>query len=116
MAGLLAFYEEMVAQQENEKLASAPEISEEEAELVAARMEIFSKYASAADDLLAGTHGDDYTAEDVEELATYMINEDLAIEAAEEEAQEKVAEYVEAGQIIARSHFAEFQRLMNENN
>lgn len=123
MAGLLAYYEEMqkranaepVEEQVKEAEAEVPEMTEEEAELVQARMEVFSKYASAADDLLAQQHGDDYTANDVEELATLMINHDLAVEAQEEEMQEKVAEAVETGQIIARAHFAELQRLISED-
>lgn len=106
MAGLLAYYENMVKEAE----AQAPQMSEEEAEVVAARMEVFSKYAAAADDLLAVEHGEDYEASDVEELATLMINHDLAVEAQEEEAQEKVAEYIEAGQIMARAFKAELER------
>lgn len=58
-----------------------------------------AKYAEAANGVLTEEYGDDYTEEDVVKLATYLIDRDID----EEENVEKVAEYVEAGQIMARS-------------
>lgn len=54
---------------------------------IEARVELMSKYAQAADAHLAQDHGDDYTADDVVELAQYMINADAtASEGAEKTA------------------------------
>jgi len=95
MSNLLTKYElikEAQAAQELEKTATAEEL------------EIIEKYATAADDLLAMEYGNDYTAEDVEKLATMMINHDASEASAPvEEDVEKIAALEEAGQIIALS-------------
>ena len=67
------------------------------------RVEILTKYASVAEEMLSDKHGDDYEASDVTKLAEYLIDSDME----SFEAQEKVAEYVEAGQIMARSFLSE---------
>ena len=107
MSGLLDTYNNMVA---------ASEANAEEAEAVKqaeavenARVEVLTKYASAADNLLAQEYGEDYEQSDVIELAQKMINHDIA----QEERQEKVAEYVEAGQVMARAFISE---LNNQNS
>ena len=107
MSGLLDTYNNMVA---------ASEANAEEAEAVKqaeavenARVEVLTKYASAADNLLAQEYGEDYEQSDVIELAQKMINHDIA----QEESQEKVAEYVEAGQVMARAFISE---LNNQNS
>lgn len=79
------------------------ELEKEAEQLQAARVEVLAKYAEAADEILSSEYGNDYEEADVEKLASYLIDRDVA----EEEQHEKVAEYVEAGQIMARSFIEE---------
>ena len=67
------------------------------------RVEILAKYASLAEELLNKQYGDDYNEGDVTKLASYLIDNDVAVY----EAQEKVAEYVEAGTVMARAFINE---------
>ena len=60
-------------------------------------------FQTAADNLLAEEFGDDYEESDVVELAQKLINHDIE----NEQAQEKVAEYVEAGTVMARAFINE---------
>jgi hypothetical protein len=101
MSGLLETYENMVAASEAQ--AQEEEAVKEAQALDNARVEVLTKYASAADNLLAEEYGDDYEESDVIELAQKMINHDIS----QEENQEKVAEYVEAGQVMARAFISE---------
>jgi hypothetical protein len=77
----------------------------EEAEIAEDRAVELCKYAEAADQLLAAEYGDDYTEADVEKLAEKMFINDKTIEA--EEA--KVAEWQEAGRVMARAFIEELQ-------
>ena len=79
------------------------ELEKEAAQLQTARVEVLAKYAEAADKVLSTEYGDDYEEADVQKLASYLIDRDVE----EEEQSEKVAEYVEAGQIMARSFIEE---------
>ena len=101
MSGLLETYENMVAASEAQ--AQEEEAVKEAQALDNARVEVLTKYASEADNLLAEEYGDDYEESDVIELAQKMINHDIS----QEENQEKVAEYVEAGQVMARAFISE---------
>lgn len=94
MASLLETYNAMV--KEAEELQPVLEEQNEQ-------MEVLAKYAAAADELLANEYGNNYTKEDVEELATMLINHDAGIQ----EQQEKVAELYEAGVIMAKAFKAE---------
>jgi len=86
--------------QKSAEEAAAEEALEKEAqEVTNDRVGVLAKYAEAANGVLTEEYGDDYTEEDVVKLATYLIDRDID----EEENVEKVAEYVEAGQIMARS-------------
>lgn len=85
---LLETYEAMKRAQ-LEKIAEEQQSNEE--------LEVLYKYAAAADELLASEFGNDYTEDDVVELATKMINHDLA----QQEQIEKVAELEAAGRIMA---------------
>jgi len=69
------------------------------------RVEMLVKYASAAEELLEKEYGTDYQAEDVEKLAENLI----ALDMQTQEEQEKVAEYTEAGRIIARAYIEELK-------
>ena len=101
MSNLLETYESMVA---NANAAAEEEYIQKEAEAAEnARVEVLHKYASAADELLANEYGDDYDENDVVELAQKLINNDIETE----QAQEKVAEYVEAGTVMARAFINE---------
>tara|TARA_Y100001938_G_scaffold151168_1_gene246799 strand:- start:4935 stop:5264 length:330 start_codon:yes stop_codon:yes gene_type:complete len=101
MANLLDTYNKMV---EASNAAAEQEAMEKEAAAQQeARVEVLNKYASAADNLLAEEYGEDYTEDDVVELAQRLINNDIE----QEEAQEKVAEYVEAGTVMARAFMNE---------
>jgi len=98
MAKLLDVYESMVKE--------AAETQEDE-QLKQAQVEALAKYAHAADDLLAAEYGEDYTQEDVEKLASMMIEHDLQEEAEEE----KTAEWDEAGRQMARAFIQELNSI-----
>jgi len=101
MSNLLDTYNNMVA---NANANAEEEYLQKEAEAADnARVEVLHKYASAADELLATEYGDNYNEDDVVELAQRLINHDVQ----EEEAQEKVAEYVDAGTVMARAFLSE---------
>ena len=104
MSNLLETYENMVASANEE--AAQEELSKEAEAIENERVETLTKYAAAADELLAGEFGDDYEESDVVELAQKMINHDLDQEAA----QEKVAEYVDAGTVMARAFINELNQ------
>ena len=76
------------------------------------RVEVLAKYAEAADNLLAEEYGEDYNEEDVEKLATLMINYDIE----QEEAMDKVAEFEQAGQIMAHAFAQELDRISNDES
>ncbi|KYK22686.1 hypothetical protein AYK24_00230 [Thermoplasmatales archaeon SG8-52-4] len=80
------------------------------AEVEAQRREMLTKYASAAEELLENEYGDDYNADDVELLAEKLIEAD--VEAMEQ--QEKVAEYEEAGKIMAQAFIKELKEKKSE--
>lgn len=90
--GLLDTYEEMKKQSALQQLEND-------------RRDILTKYASIAEEMLEKEHGEDYDAADVEKLAEALIQID--VETAEQ--QEKVAEYDEAGRIMARSFIEELK-------
>ena len=103
MANLIDTYNAMV---ENANSAAEAEYMNKEAEAAEnARVEVLHKYASAADSLLAEEYGDDYDENDVVELSQRLINHDIE----QEEAQEKVAEYVQAGTVMARAFLNELE-------
>ena len=101
MSNLLKTYENMVA--DANANAEAEEMNKEAEAADNARVEVLHKYASAADELLANEYGEDYSEKDVVELAQRLINHDVD----QEEAQEKVAEYVDAGTVMARAFLNE---------
>ena len=90
MANLLEVYNNMV------KEAEEAQVAEEAVAEIA-------KYAEAADQLLAAEYGEDYNAEDVEKLASMMIEHDIA----ENEEAEKVAEWENAGRVMAQAFIEE---------
>lgn len=107
MANLMDVYEAMKKTAED-TTAVTPEADAE----VTQQMEVLAKYAEAADDYLKEEYGDGkYTKEDVEKLAELLIEHDTQIEIQ----QEKVAEYIQAGQIMARSFNDELLKLANES-
>lgn len=103
MANLLDMYNDML----NDEQAQEEEILEKTAEeqLANDRIEILTKYATLADNMLAEEYGDDYEEADVQELASYLIENDAAIE----EQQEKIAEYHQLGTIMAKAFKAELE-------
>lgn len=92
---------EVAEQEEQEKQAAA---------VVEQRVEVLAKYAEAADGILADEYGNDYNEKDVVKLASYMLDNDIQ----EEEKMNKVAEYVEAGQVMARSFVEELANNTSE--
>lgn len=114
--GLLETYELMKKAELEQKEVEVPEVSQveeeptEEMKLASAQMEVLANYAQYADDALRETYGEDYEVEDVEKLAEMLINHDLAVE----EEQEKVAELVDAGKILAQSFAEELQKIANK--
>lgn len=104
---LLSVYDDMV------KEAGDVQEVEQEQEVVNSRMEVLAKYAELSTNLLAEEYGDgNFSEEDVTKLSSLLIDEDIA----REEAQEKVAEYVQAGQIMARAFQAELAATATEGN
>ena len=92
--GLLDTYEQMTKQAETR--------AEEQQ-----RVDVLSKYASAAESLLQEMYPDNFTQDDVIKLAETLIVGDIEME----EEQAKIAEYVEAGKIMARSFAEEATKL-----
>ncbi|MAH42817.1 hypothetical protein CL614_03770 [archaeon] len=101
MSNLMDTYQKM--QKSATEVAAAESLEKEAQEITNARVEVLAKYAEAANGVLTEEYGEDYTEEDVAKLAAYLIDRDID----EEENVEKVAEYVEAGQIMARSFVEE---------
>jgi hypothetical protein len=87
------------------------EVSEEEVKEAGERMELLAKYAEVAEEGLKAEFGDKYEFEDVEKLASMLIEKDL--EGDEEEV--KVAELVEAGQIMAAAFAEELQAIADNS-
>lgn len=108
MGRLLDRYEEVLEKVAEEQLEQEPQLTEEQAEII-------YKYASVADELLADEFGNDYEAEDVEKLATLMLQHDLAVEEQEEQDMAKIAEAEELGIIQARAFANELVRLSQED-
>jgi len=96
------------AAQENEAEA---QINKEAEALVHDRVGVIAKYAEAANTLLTEEYGNEYAEGDVVKLASYLIDKDID----EEENVEKVAEYIEAGQIMARSFVDELKNSDSSN-
>lgn len=73
--------------------------------VVAERAEVIAKYAELADGMMKQAYANDYNADDVAELTERLIAHDLQVE----EAQEKVAEAVEFGKIVASTVIGEMK-------
>jgi molybdopterin biosynthesis enzyme len=108
MSNLMDTYQNM--QKSAEEAAAADSLEKEAHEVTSARVEVLANYAETANDVLAEEYGEDYTEGDVVKLATYLIDRDID----EEENVEKVAEYIEAGQIMARSFVEELSNSEEE--
>jgi CHASE1-domain containing sensor protein len=107
MSNLIDAYNNML-----ESRAVEAEEATKEAEATQERVEVLAKYAEAADNLLSEEYGEDYNEEDVEKLAKLMINYDIE----QEEAMSKVAEFEQAGQIMAHAFAQELDRISNEDD
>ncbi len=101
---LLDVYDNMVKSAEDE--AVSEEANAEEEAAINERVEVLAKYAAAADQLLTDEYGKDYGEEDVEKLASMMLQHDVE----QEEVMEKVAELDQAGRIMARAFKDELER------
>lgn len=86
-------------------------LEKEAAAVVDERVDVLAKYAEAANSILAEEYGEDYSEEDVVKLAAYMLDTDID----EEESMEKVSEYIEAGQVMARSFVEELVNNLPED-
>ena len=110
MSNLIDTYNAML---EERATVEEDQVKEAEAsQAVDERVEVLAKYAEAADGLLADEYGEDYEEADVEKLATLMINYDID----QEEAMDKVAEFEEAGQIMAHAFAQELDRISSDPN
>ena len=67
------------------------------------RVEILTKYASLAEEMLSEKHGNNYNEKDVTKLSEYLIERELQLQ----DAQEKIAEYTTAGKIMAKAFLDE---------
>ena len=67
------------------------------------RVEILTKYASLAEEMLSEKHGNNYNEKDVTKLSEYLIERDVQLH----DAQEKIAEYTTAGKIMAKAFLDE---------
>ena len=108
MANLLDIYNSMIENDQVEKEEALEKTAEEE--LIEERIDTIAKYATIADNMLAEEHGKDYTEEDVQELASYLIDHDAELEAQ----QEKVAEHHQLGVIMAKGFKAEMEASQEE--
>ncbi len=90
MSDLLNIYESM-----NKQAEADAEVNQ--------RVDVLNKYASVATELLDEKYPNNYTQDDVVKLAEALIVRDIELE----ESMSKVAEYVEAGKIMARSFMEE---------
>lgn len=103
MADLLQMYEDMLVEANDAEEEALEKNAEEQ--MTADRIEVLTKYATLADNMMAEEYGDDYTEDDVKELAAMLIENDAAIE----EQQEKIAEYHQLGTIMAKAFKAELE-------
>ncbi len=76
---------------------------EQEREMQNERVELVAKYASAAEEWIR-KEGGNPTESDIEKVALAMIENDLALE-------EKIAEYYDAGRVMAHGFLAELNSL-----
>ncbi len=75
-----------------------------------ARLEMIQKYTDFAEAELKKT-GQEYTEADIEKVADFLIEQDII----GHEEEEKVAEFVEAGKIMAQSFVASLQAQAKES-
>lgn len=89
-------------------------VKEAEMSVVAEQVEILEKYASAATELLQAEFPNDYTKEDVVELADKLIQRDVELNAQNEKVAEAKAiteEYVKvAEQLLEQEHGTDFTK------
>jgi hypothetical protein len=88
-------------------------------ETLTERVSILEKYAGLAETELQKNYPNNFTKEDVVELADQMIQHDINIEeqqVKQAELLEKIAELDEAGRIMARSFWDESLKLNAETN
>jgi hypothetical protein len=97
---MLELHEDMLQEAEMDKEAAA-----EQEELI----ELFSKYASYAENMLSEDF-EEYTEEDVVKLASYLIDQSID----ENEKVAEVVEYDEAGRVMARGFIAEINQANQE--
>ena len=106
MIDLIEVYNNMAL--EADEVQKEAEANQEEESVVGERMEVIAKYAELSDNLLAEEYGEgNYEEQDVTKLAEMLIVHDQEVE----EAQIKVAEYAQAGQIMAHAFKAELDNL-----
>ncbi len=101
MANVDSLFNKMVEAQAKpqEKTAEAIEVEE--------KMEVLSKYASAAQEVLTAEYGSNFTQEDVVKLAGKMIDHDVAIE----EQLSKEAEASRIGEVMAEAFVNKINQL-----
>lgn len=93
MGKLLEAYEELEKRAAQEKLIND-------------RVEFLNEMCKTAEAILLEEYGEDnYTAEDIQKVAEFIIAE----QASEETESEKVAEWYDQGRIMARGFIAELQ-------
>lgn len=89
-------------------------VKEAEMSVVAEQVEVLEKYASAATELLQAEFPNDYTKEDVVELADKLIQRDVELNAQNEKVAEAKAiteEYVKvAEQLLEQEHGKDFSK------
>ena len=110
MSNLMDTYNRMLA--ESDAIEGQEELEKEAEALVHDRVGVIAKYAEAANTMLTEEYGTDYEEADVIKLASFLIDRDID----EEENVEKVAEYIEAGQIMARSFAEELSSQYDESD
>lgn len=108
MANLLEIYEDMLQDNQEQHEEALEKTAEDE--VTNQRIEVITKYATIADNMLAEEHGKDYTEEDVQELASLLIDNDAEVESQ----QEKIAEHHQLGIIMARGFKAEMEASQEE--
>ena len=92
------------------EMAKQAEKVNEVNELEHARINVIIEKTAQAESLIKEAGITEYTNEDVADVVTALINRDVE----EEEAQEKIAQLYEMGQIMARGFDDEIKKITNE--
>lgn len=85
------------------QMLQGEEEEQEKTAEVEEQVDVLTKYAAAAEELLEDEYGEEYNEDDVIKLAQYLINADVEYL----DQYEKVAEFDQYGRVMARAYVDE---------